>query len=77
MPYNQSRKNEVNNYVSDSIKGNRHTMHPTLDESPPRKYLHSEIQKTEHNGVNTYEETPKSNKNIPKIHVYQHKGHTY
>ena len=67
----------MNTSLSDLIKVNQHTVHPTLDEVPTRKYLQSEIQKTEHNGVNTDEETPKSNKHIPKIHVYQHKDHTY
>ena len=60
MPYNQILKNEVNNSRSDLIKGNQHTMHPTLDEVAPRKYLHSEIQKIEHNEVNTSEVTLKS-----------------
>ena len=67
----------MNNALSDLIKGNQHTMHPILDKAPPIKYLHSEIQKTKQNGVNTSEVTPKQNKNIPKIHVYQHKDHTY
>ena len=66
MPYNQSRKNEVNNSLGDLIKGNQHTMHPTLAEAPRRKYLQSEIQKTKHNGVNTYEVTQKLTKTFPK-----------
>ena len=52
----------MNNSLSDLIKGNKHIDHaPHIRLSTPRKYLHSEIQKTKHNGVNTFEVTPKSN----------------